>query len=58
MRVTPADGPNGDVHHGPDGGTSYLIQPEELLELIRYQLAMPTNRVFKRAMIFPKNEWH
>lgn len=28
------------------------------LALIRFQLSMPTNRVFKRSMIFPKNEWH
>eukprot|EP01052_Picozoa_sp_SAG31_P034009 SAG31_NODE_3914_length_3756_cov_1.638228_5_plen_112_part_00 len=46
----------GDTHS--EGTTGYLIQVEELVALVNFQLAQPTNRVFKRTMIFPKNEWH
>ena len=49
-------GEDGHTHEG--GTTDYLIQSEELVGLITFQLAQPTNRVFKRMMLFPKNEWH
>merc|ERR1711972_849615 len=47
----------GDKTHD-DGTTSHLIQTQEIVDLIEYQLQQPTNRVYKRVTFFPKNEWH
>mmetsp|Transcript_100049 Transcript_100049/g.173668 ORF Transcript_100049/g.173668 Transcript_100049/m.173668 type:complete len:259 (+) Transcript_100049:61-837(+) len=41
-----------------DGTTAHLIQTQELVDLMDYQLSMPRNRVFKRVVLFPKNETH
>ena len=35
-----------------------LIQPQEICDLMDYQLGLPTNRVMKRVVWFPKGEWH
>eukprot|EP00928_Gymnodinium_smaydae_P056433 TRINITY_DN39819_c0_g1_i1.p1 TRINITY_DN39819_c0_g1~~TRINITY_DN39819_c0_g1_i1.p1 ORF type:complete len:256 (+),score=31.42 TRINITY_DN39819_c0_g1_i1:76-843(+) len=40
------------------GTTAELIQTQELVDLIDFQLEQPSNRVFKRVVLFPKNEWH
>ena len=32
------------------GTTTHLIQPQELSDLLFFQLSMPTNRVFKRLV--------
>lgn len=46
----------GDTHSA--GSTDYLIQSQELVDLISFQLSMPTNRVFKRLVYYPKAEAH
>ena len=53
-----SDHPYGGGSTHKDGTTSHLIQTQELVDLIDFQLAQPTNRVFKRVVMFPKNEWH
>ena len=47
----------GDKTHAA-GSTSMLIQPQEICDLMDYQLGLPTNRVMKRVVWFPKGEWH
>ena len=46
----------GDTH--ASGTTDYLIQSQELSDLLHFQLSMPTNRVFKRLVYYPKAESH
>jgi len=52
------DHPYGEKSTHEGRGTASLIQTKELVELIDFQLGMPRNRVFKRVVLFPKNEWH
>nr|ACJ13442.1 ketoacyl-reductase like protein [Karlodinium veneficum] len=47
----------GDKSHSA-GETGMLIQPEEIIDLMDYQLKLPANRVLKRVVFFPKGEWH
>mmetsp|Transcript_115637 Transcript_115637/g.326915 ORF Transcript_115637/g.326915 Transcript_115637/m.326915 type:complete len:259 (-) Transcript_115637:140-916(-) len=53
-----ADHPYGEGKTHADRTTEHLIQTKELVDLIDFQLSMPRNRVFKRVVLFPKNEWH
>lgn len=48
---------DGSLTH-EDGTTSHLIATQELVDLIDFQLGMPRNRIFKRVVLFPKNEDH
>ena len=50
-------GPAQDKKHA-DRTTQMLIQPQEIVDLLDYQLNLPTNRVLKRVVFFPKGEWH
>eukprot|EP00931_Biecheleriopsis_adriatica_P008136 TRINITY_DN109366_c0_g1_i1.p1 TRINITY_DN109366_c0_g1~~TRINITY_DN109366_c0_g1_i1.p1 ORF type:complete len:260 (-),score=52.36 TRINITY_DN109366_c0_g1_i1:185-964(-) len=50
--------PYGDDKSHAAGTTSMLIQPEEIIDLMDYQLKLPSNRVLKRVVFFPKGEWH
>ena len=52
------DHPYGEASTHKDKTTSHLIQTQELVDLIEFQLQQPSNRVFKRVVLFPKNEWH
>uniref|UniRef100_A0A7S4S1A3 Ketoreductase domain-containing protein n=1 Tax=Alexandrium monilatum TaxID=311494 RepID=A0A7S4S1A3_9DINO len=52
------DHPYGEKSTHASGSTSHLIQAQELVDVIDLQLKMPRNRVFKRMVMFPKNEWH
>ena len=53
-----SDHPYGEKSTHDDKTTSHLIQTQELVDLIDFQLQQPTTRVFKRVVMFPKNEWH
>lgn len=50
--------PYGDGDSHAAGTTGKLIQPQEIVDLLDYQLHLPTNRVLKRVVFFPKGEWH
>ena len=52
------DHPYGQDQTHADRTTAQLIQTQELVDLIEFQLAQPRNRVFKRMILFPKGEWH
>eukprot|EP00927_Polykrikos_kofoidii_P070763 TRINITY_DN67154_c0_g1_i1.p2 TRINITY_DN67154_c0_g1~~TRINITY_DN67154_c0_g1_i1.p2 ORF type:complete len:255 (-),score=51.31 TRINITY_DN67154_c0_g1_i1:104-868(-) len=41
-----------------EGTTSHLTQTQEIVDLIDFQLGMPRSTVFKRVVLFPRNEWH
>lgn len=48
---------NGQTHANKT--TKHLIQTQELVDMIDFQLAQEgNNRVFKRVVFFPKGEWH
>ena len=49
---TPSSGSDVDVRLN---GNTYTAGS---FDLIDFQLAQPTSRVFKRVVMFPKNEWH
>ena len=40
------------------GDVSKTIQPEEIVDLVAYILKQPDHTVFKRIVMFPRNEWH
>lgn len=52
------DHPYGENHTHESGTTKDLIQPQEIVDLMDYQLQLPPNRVLKRVVFFPKGEWH
>mmetsp|Transcript_19012 Transcript_19012/g.36611 ORF Transcript_19012/g.36611 Transcript_19012/m.36611 type:complete len:298 (-) Transcript_19012:76-969(-) len=52
------DHPYGSDSSHEAGTTSHLIQTQEIVDFVEYQLAQPTNRVWKRVIMFPKTEWH
>ena len=52
------DHPYGEDHNHADGTTKDLIQTQEIVDLVEFQLGLPTNRVLKRFTFFPKGEWH
>lgn len=52
------DHPYGENKQHDNGSTSHLIQTQEFVDIIEHQLAQPTNRVWRRLIFFPKNEWH
>eukprot|EP00930_Biecheleria_cincta_P065449 TRINITY_DN51232_c0_g1_i1.p1 TRINITY_DN51232_c0_g1~~TRINITY_DN51232_c0_g1_i1.p1 ORF type:complete len:258 (-),score=35.96 TRINITY_DN51232_c0_g1_i1:42-815(-) len=53
-----ADHPYGGNKNHADGSTQMLIQPQEIIDLMDYQLKLPATRVLKRVIFFPKGEWH
>jgi len=52
------DHPYGADSSHEAGTTSHLIQTQEIVDFVEYQLVQPTNRVWKRVTMFPKCEWH
>ena len=40
------------------GDVSKTIQPEEIVDLVVYMLGQPDHTIFKRVVLFPRNEWH
>jgi len=52
------DHPYGSDQTHVDRTTDMLIQSEEIIGLLDYQMTLPTNRVLKRVIFFPKGEWH
>jgi len=52
------DHPYGEDKTHSAGTTNHLIQTQELVDLIEFQIKQPVNRVFKRVVMFPKTENH
>ena len=55
------DTPLWDPEQNPYPGEvdiSKTIQPGEIVDLVCYLLSQPEHSIFKRIVLFPRNEWH
>ena len=53
------DTPLWDPEKNPyPGDISKTMQPGEIVDLVCYLLAQPDHSIFKRIVMFPRNEWH